>query len=401
MAMHSDADYLQAYKGNWRVRIKVPVECRDNMPEAFKGKIEILRTTGISVAVNRAKARQHTRRMIADYLDMIEAARPVPTNTNIGVWNAMASPLAYMPGYGQRFAITGQPMPQTYFVNGHWAPQATQSIIDVSPDPIPVAKGKVSFDDIIVRWGIERQHEHVRENGAIVRRDSTRDNFEMVFRHFAAFVGHDDANAVTDTNVADYKAELLVTKKSQDTVKKYLTMLGTVFSLAKTNKQIDANPCEEIKFVPAKNARNSRQDGFTTTEMAKMVSAARQSDKAVIRIPVLIAAYSGACLGEIVEAHKRDFEESESGLVFHIRLDNRSDGQELKTEFRPRRFPLHSSIVPEVKAYLDTLPDGPLFPDIAKDRFGKIAHNAGEHLRKWIKGLGIVRKGIGFHAFPS
>ena len=130
-----------------------------------------------------------------------------------------------------------------------------------------------------------------------------------------------------------------------------------------------------------------------------MVSAARQSDKAVIRIPVLIAAYSGACLGEIVESHKRDFEETESGLVFHIRLDNRSDGQELKTEFRPRRFPLHSSIVPEVKAYLATIADGPLFPDIAKDRYGKAAHNAGETLRRWIKGLGIVRKGIGFHAF--
>jgi hypothetical protein len=49
---------------------------------------------------------------------------------------------------------------------------------------------------------------------------------------------------------------------------------------------------------------------------------ARQCDKAVVRIPVLIAAYSGACLGEIVEAHKRDFEVSRDSIVFHIRLDN-------------------------------------------------------------------------------
>jgi hypothetical protein len=58
---------------------------------------------------------------------------------------------------------------------------------------------------------------------------------------------------------------------------------------------------------------------------------------------------SGACLGEIVESHKRDFEVSGDSIVFHIRLDNRTEDQGLKTEFRARRLPLHSAIVAEVR----------------------------------------------------
>ena len=219
----------------------------------------------------------------------------------------------------------------------------------------------------------------------------------MIFRQFAAFIAHDDAAKVTPDDAAKYKAHLLAAKQSQGTVSKYIANLRNVFALAKANRKISINPWQEVKFTPAKGA--SRQDGFSMAEMALIVEEACKTTKAVVRIPVLIAAYSGACLAEITEAHVRDFEETPNGLVFHIREKHRPDGQRVKTEFRPRRFPLHSAIVEEVRAYLATIGDGPLFPDVKLDRYGKAAHNAGETLRKWIKAQGINRKGIGFHAF--
>jgi integrase len=73
----------------------------------------------------------------------------------------------------------------------------------------------------------------------------------------------------------------------------------------------------------------------------------------VVRISNLIAAFSGARLAEIVEANKADFEWDGGHLVFHVRLDNRAETEDLKTEGSVRRFPLHSAIRDEVAAYLD------------------------------------------------
>jgi integrase len=254
-------------------------------------------------------------------------------------------------------------------------------MIDVTPAPLAV----VSFAAVVENWA--KFQKPTKES---------IDNARMVFRHFAAFLKHDDAARLTPDDMAAYDVELLETKTAP-TAKKYLAFIKAALKLAKGKRLITANPCDGVEFGSKQSQTEERH--FTGEEMALMVAEARKSDKAVVRIPVLIAAYSGACLGEIIDSHKRDFEVRADSLVFHIRTDNRTEGQTLKTEFRARRFPLHSSIVPDVLAYLDTIEDGPLFPNIAIDRFGKRAKNAGEHLRKWIKGLGINRKGTGFHAF--
>jgi integrase len=269
-------------------------------------------------------------------------------------------------------------------------------MVDATPAPLP-------FSQMIDEWATERKHDHTRDDaGTIIRMDEARTNVEMVFRHLAAFVGTDDAAKVSIDNLNTYKRELLKTKRSQDTVKKYIALIKTVFALASANHrtQLPVNPAAELKFVPVKELRHSRQDGFSMPEMAKLVPAARQCPKAVVRIPVLIAAYSGACLAEIIEAHKCDFEETpEGGLIFRVRLDNRAPACRIKTEFRVRRFPLHPCIVAEVKAYLSTIEDGALFPTIKVDRFGRQAKNGGEHVRKWIRQQGIKRKGDAFHCF--
>jgi integrase len=116
---------------------------------------------------------------------------------------------------------------------------------------------------------------------------------------------------------------------------------------------------------------------------------------------VLIGKYHGAVRDEIVDAHKRDFEVRDDGIIFHIRLDNRGEDIGLKTEFRARRFPLHSAIVADVRAYLDTIPDGPAFPQVAiNERFGSRSHNAGGYLDKFIKKTcGINRRGVSMHTF--
>jgi integrase len=358
--MSGNTKHLQLWKGSFRVRLRVPAEC-----QPIIGKKELIKSLGTG---NLCHATKLSYPVIANFHAMIEAARPGPAM----VWQHA---IEYSQPTGVGCRMVRRLMP------------ADAPMIDVSP--VVDLRQAITFNEVVKSWASEKKP--TKESIA---------NCDMIFRKLAEFVGHDDPEKLTPPDIVRYKLELLKTKSSQDTVKKYLAIIKAVLKLATDNRQITANPCKDFTFTPQRDMRNSRQDGFSMAEMALMVAEARQAKKAVVRIPVLIASYSGACLAEITEAHKRDFEITSDSIIFHIRLDNRPEEQRIKTEFRARRFPLHSSITNEVKAYLDTIEDGPLFPDIAVDeRFGKQSKNAGEQLRKWIKGLGIKRKGIGFHAF--
>jgi len=396
--MHSDAEYIFPYKGKFRVRIKVPDECRGRLPEPHTNKIELLKTLD---TVNKTHAKILGRPIVNDYLLMIEAARPAPSPWLQAIWREL--PGIQVPGYGylQGLEITGlPPLPQSVVFSQHpdslplalaLKAQEARQMVDVTP-ALPTVEGlvgieeKVTFDLILDTWGKESGHQHVRdEAGNIVTRDTARDNFQTVFDHLQRFLGHDNAAIVTDKDMNRWLDHLLDTK-GHETVKKYVTVARRVFKVAKKRQKITVNPCtEDFTFTPTKAPNRSRNEGFTALQLVTMLEEARKAVKPVIRIAILIHAYHGPRLSEIVEASTKDFVVDGDDLIFHIRLDNRPETQRVKTNYSLRRFPLHRAIVAEVKAYLASIPEGPLFPQIKLDRYGKIGHNAGEHLRKWLR----------------
>jgi integrase len=194
--------------------------------------------------------------------------------------------------------------------------------------------------------------------------------------------------------------ELLDTKPTHATVKKYVTVAKTVFAVAAKRDRIAKDPCADFSFVPTEKQRRTRQEEFTKDEFVMILREARKAEKALVRIAFPIGVYSGARLTEIVEAHKKDFEIIDGALVFHVRLDNRPEAQRVKTSFSLRRFPIHPPIVPELQADLAELDDGPLFPEVTVDPYCKLGHNAGEQLRKWlIKLIPDLPKGDKLHMF--
>jgi integrase len=119
----------------------------------------------------------------------------------------------------------------------------------------------------------------------------------------------------------------------------------------------------------------------------------------LVRISVLLSAYSGARLAEIVEASTLDFEERAGHLIFQIREDNRDDGQTVKTDESVRRFPLHSCVVKEVRAYLASIPEGPLFAQVTlRGKSGKRSENAGAQINGWIQDVAGIESKT-FHYF--
>jgi len=79
--------------------------------------------------------------------------------------------------------------------------------------------------------------------------------------------------------------------------------------------------------------------------------------------------------------------------VLHIRLDNREDGAELKTENAERTLPLHSALITE--GFLDYVAGlakhEALFAGIKPDMFGRRGGNGSKRVARWVRGkVGIT-----------
>jgi integrase len=209
---------------------------------------------------------------------------------------------------------------------------------------------------------------------------------------------------LTDGDIQGYVDSLRKTGKSSTTVKIYLAHLRAMFNAAVRNRDVPltANPCDGIKVVAKKSKR--RNEGFTPEEMVLLLDKSREASP-LVRISILLAAYSGARDAEVFEARREDFAEWRSRhLVFSISEDNRGEGQTVKTAESVRQFALHAAVVEEVRAYLATLPPtGPLFPMVTKRaRTGKLSENAAAAVNGWIKSVTLGKTYYYFrHTFKT
>jgi integrase len=70
---------------------------------------------------------------------------------------------------------------------------------------------------------------------------------------------------------------------------------------------------------------------------------------------------------------------------------NEDHGKKLKNPGSARKVPLHQAILREgFLKYVNSLPEGRLFPDLKPDRFGSPGGTATKQLGRWIRSLGIT-----------
>jgi integrase len=250
----------------------------------------------------------------------------------------------------------------------------------------------ISFAAIIELWADEKEVPRKRKQAAVT-----------LFERLAKHLGHDEAGEVTSGDLVSFKETLVQAVKRGElgsrSVSNRVEMLKTIFRWATKNRKITSNPAIDLTYTAKTDPRKERQD-FSEDDMRLILTECRKAANPVVRISNLIAGFSGARLAEIVEANKADFEMIGGHLVFHVRLDNREEGQGLKNHTTtPRRFPLHSAIKDEVAEYLATLPaNSPLFPCVKVDRDGKRSHNAGNTILKWLRKIGITDPRKVFHS---
>ncbi|MBN9333008.1 phage integrase N-terminal SAM-like domain-containing protein [Devosia sp.] len=143
---------------------------------------------------------------------------------------------------------------------------------------------------------------------------STKEAYTRAARQFSDFLGHDDANAVTNADIVRFKDFRLEQGKSAKTVKMGdLSALNALFTWGVDNHRVASHP-GTVKLKVAKKTK-TRPKGFTDDEATALLSAATayqptgkepdQITEAKRWVPWLLA-YTGARVGEMAQLRRED-----------------------------------------------------------------------------------------------
>jgi integrase len=416
--MRAHMPYLQLWKGNWRVRKPIPKSV-----QALNGRGQYL-TRGLGTA-NRAEADRLAIPVLAEFQDIIERAQrgdwPPLDGEGADVigykWSAWAAKNdpEYLPRESSEpvFASEDQFRASvTAYLAEHWPsikpgtksfemvkgfargectieksdrPSATANQVFnlVRSEAPPLSESPYRFSELIDAWALERDPKR-----------KTRDEFESKIAKLIAYLGHDDAARVKDTDLIAWKQELLVSGASHKTIENYLMAVKTLFNFAKKNKKISVNPASEVSFQAK---RRQKKLGYDDADAKKILLAARGETEPHRRWVPWIAAFSGERLEEICGANVADVYEFGGVWCLDIRLDNRGKDGSLKNLGSERKVPLHPAVIEEgFLRYVGRLPkDGPLFPNLTPDRYGRRGGSGSKRLCRWIRvklGMNNARK---------
>jgi hypothetical protein len=268
----------------------------------------------------------------------------------------------------------------------------------------------VEYESVIADWQRERKD---RPPGPKAIRSKQR-AMRGLFDYLNA--GHSDMARVSADDLQRYKRHLLdiadqprsPNEPRSPNARDHLLEIKALFNVAAdNNRKLPAgNPAEKIK-LPGKRVDPRRaRIAFTDPERALILRKAREAEP-IIRIPNLIAGFTGAHTSEIIEASTHDVEVRADGVViFHIREQYRGENQHLKTVARERSLPLHSAIRDDVVAYRDNIiaeyGHGPLFPMIKLDKDGQRRTYASGEIMDWLRspdGCGITDRRKDFYTW--
>lgn len=364
--------FAEEHKGLWRARVVVRPELRPHLPPPHIGRKKFLQSTGIPVKGGDANAAQ---RIIDQYVH--DVAEPAIEHAKLAARGEGTVTLTVQ---------HGPALSNDLFVRSIISARLTgANRIRFTSPPVEREDGPVEVETIIGLWAQDREKPPSDDARADKRRHMRR-----LFEFLNA--GHNDMRRVVRPDIQRYKEHLLARVESGDiernTARDALIHIKALFKSAFTNNKLTVNPAKEITVPPKHTRREKKRQIFDATERKLILERSRRSDSPLLRWAYWIAAFSGAITEEIAEADSRDVEiVSDELVVFHIRLDHRPGGQELKTEYRPRPFPLHPAIIGdgEFVRYVRSLPPGPLFPELPLDRKGRRATKASSVLMRFLR----------------
>lgn len=235
--------------------------------------------------------------------------------------------------------------------------------------PLPLA-------DLVKGWAAERRPAA-----------KTLCEWSRVVRQVGEFLGHSDARRLTGEDLVSWKGSMVAAGLRAKTIQDAkLAPLRAILQWGVHNKHLTSNPAEGVSLA-AKSKQSEKKRSFTDEE-AKTILRATSAEKDPVRrwVPWL-GAYSGARVSEICQLRSEDVLKIDD--VWCMKLD--PEAGSLKTSGSERVIPVHPALLEAgfVKFATRTKP-GPLFADLAPDKFGKRGGNGTKVIGLFVRQLGLA-----------
>ena len=259
----------------------------------------------------------------------------------------------------------GEVPESTFFSSGG----VTASSNSASQTPVP-------FDDLIKGWASERR--------PVAK---TVYEWTRVMRQLEEYLGHSDARRVTGDNFVAWKRSMVDAGLRPKTIQDAkLAPIRAIFQWGVQNKLLPLNPAEGIS-LDSKSKQSEKKRSFTEEEAKTILRAALAESEPVRRWVPWIGAYSGARVSEICQLRSEDVLKIED--VWCMKLD--PEAGSLKTSGSERIIPVHPALI-EVGflKFATRAKPGPLFGDLAPDKFGKRGGNGTKVIGRFVRQLGLV-----------
>ena len=257
---------------------------------------------------------------------------------------------------------------------------------------VVTAGTETSFTTLIAEWARKKR----------INNPQTKQQRETHFKSLADFLGHDDGAKVTSQNIVAFERMLETTPdprtgklRHPNTVLGYLSSFRGVFTIAVQQILIDTNPMDNV--VVGSKIESKRQP-YSVDQVSRILTRA-QAETDDIFLPLLVQAYSGSRVSEIVDCSTRDFNFVRNGdpekvipgqWFLFIGEDNREPGCTIKGH-TPRYAPLHPEIVKRLIPYMEKQVaehgHGPLFRHLPKDKNGKRSSYVARKIDEWMDGV--------------
>lgn len=229
--------------------------------------------------------------------------------------------------------------------------------------------------------------------------------------------GFSDARRVTKADLRAWQEAVSARLAAKTIQKVYVPTIKAVFRWAFDTDRLPDNPAATMR-VDAPRVTVTREKGFNNDEAEALLRYARDYEPFVTqngrplegvkmtaakRWISLIAAHTGARVGEIAQLRREDFREEQGVIIARITPDA---GATKTGEYRD--VPLHPQLIDlGLMDYIASIPSGPIFTTATKpEKYREAAKKVANTVGSWLRDSGLVPPDVwpshGFrHAFKT
>ena len=381
------SDYLQAVKGNYRVKIEVPTHLPVYLPPPHTNKKFLVHGLGVST---RPAARKLSQPWIAEFKAAIEVARSAHAAAMLTAatagedWDARSRfsdrldralseqyfrQIEINRGKGNLAAPAPAPTPEAY---AQAVVAAMRNEEAAKTAYIPDGKA-ITFESVFERWSKGKSDAEVR-------------NTRTEMGYFSAFIGSDDMRIAGRREFIEYRDRIVDQFHDQEISSKTASnrwrRLGALYASA-LNSDKDGLLVDHVSRIKLDITVESEGcEDFTRDEICRALLASREQTDPMVRWFQWLGVFLGLRDSEIMRAHKDSIKQINGVWCFCVLKK-----YGVKTKSSVRNIPLHQMIIGEgFLDYIQSLPEASrLFPNYTE-------HSIFDPLRDFYNDLGIEKR---------